>query len=343
MTSFPTPPPPPDLAESAVGEGRIVVLLVDDQPIVGEAVRRAVAAEGDIEYHYCRLGSEAIAVASALRPTVIMQDLVMPDADGMSLITLYQNHPALKHVPTIVLSSKEDAVVKSQAFAAGAVDYLVKLPDSIELIARIRHHSRAYTNQVERDAAYRALSESKQQLLQMNEQLRHLSDVDGLTGLSNRRSMDAYLEVEWARAVREGDTFSLLMIDVDNFKVFNDTFGHLAGDEVLKKVGEALRACAQRPADLAARYGGEEFAMILPSTSASGAERVAEKVRALVASLAIPGGADSSAQVTVSIGAATTVPARDTTSSGLIEAADTALYQAKRSGKNRAITLQIES
>ncbi|MEO6382878.1 MAG: response regulator, partial [Thermomonas sp.] len=111
-----------------VGERRIVVFLVDDQPIVGEAVRRALASEPDIDFHYCRMASDAVAMASTLGPTVIMQDLIMPEVDGMTLLELYQKHPALLHVPIIVLSSKEDAAVKSQAFATGATDYLVKLP-----------------------------------------------------------------------------------------------------------------------------------------------------------------------------------------------------------------------
>jgi len=186
----------PATVETSVNDGRIVVFLVDDQAIIGEAVRRAVANEPDIEFHYCGVGGEAVAMAAALRPTVIMQDLVMPDVDGMTLIHVYQMHPALRHVPIIVLSSKEDAAVKSLAFATGAVDYLVKLPENIELIARIRHHSRAYINQLQRDAAYRALRENQQQLMQINEALRRLSDVDGLTGLSNRRNLDAYLEAE---------------------------------------------------------------------------------------------------------------------------------------------------
>jgi len=317
--------------------GRIVVLLVDDQPIIGEAVRRAVAGATDIEYHYCAHAGEAVATAEALRPTVIMQDLVMPGIDGMSLVPLYRNSPILRDVPIVVLSSKEDAAVKSQAFATGAADYLVKLPDPIELIARIRHHSRAYLNQVERDAAYRALSENQQKLMEMNEVLRRLSEVDGLTGLNNRRYLDSFLDHEWPRAARERSAFSALMIDVDYFKFFNDTYGHLAGDEVLKAVAGVVRGCARRPADVAARYGGEEFVLILPATDLEGAGIVSEQICAEVRALDIPNERAAGGRVTVSVGGATAIPAPGTSYKPLLETADAALYEAKRSGKDQAV------
>lgn len=316
---------------------RLVVLLVDDQPIIGEAVRRALASESDIDFHYCAQAGEAVAVAETLRPNVIMQDLVMPGVDGMTLVHHYRIHPALKNVPVIVLSSKEDAVVKSQAFATGATDYLVKLPDSIELIARVRHHARAYLNQIERDEAYRVLSEHQQRLLELNETLRRLSDVDGLTGLNNRRYLDSYLDAEWRRALREASDFSVLMVDVDNFKSYNDYYGHLAGDEILREIAAVLRQTVQRPADLSARYGGEEFTVVLPSTAASGALRIAEQVCAAVRAAALPHRAASSGQVTVSIGVATASPPVGESYAALLRAADLALYEAKRSGKDRAV------
>ncbi len=319
------------------GERRIVVFLVDDQPIIGEAVRRALASEPDIEFHYCSAALDAVAMASTLRPTVIMQDLIMPDVDGMTLVHLYQRHPALRHVPVIVLSSKEDAAVKSQAFATGATDYLVKLPDSIELIARIRHHSRSYFNQVERDAAYRALSENQRQLVELNETLRRLSNVDGLTGLNNRRYLDEYLASEWRRSVRDQDSFSILMIDVDDFKKFNDAYGHLAGDEVLKQVASVAQQCAHRPADLAARYGGEEFVMVLPATPLSGAKHVAERICEDVRNLVLVPRGSENVRITVSIGGAIAIPGRGESHVPLLEAADIALYDAKHAGKNRVV------
>lgn len=146
----------------------ILVLLVDDQAMVGEAVRRALAGQPDIDFHFCMNPAEAPALAAHLRPFVILQDLVMPGVDGMSLVHQYRAQPTTRDIPVIVLSSKEDPAIKSDAFAGGANDYLVKLPDKVELVARIRHHAKAYLHQIQRDEAYRALRESQQQLVESN-------------------------------------------------------------------------------------------------------------------------------------------------------------------------------
>ncbi len=149
----------------------VMVLLVDDQAMVCEAIRRALISEPDIDFHYCADAREAVALATQLRPTVILQDLVMPGIDGLSLVTQFRAHPVTREIPIIVLSTNENPQVKGQAFSLGANDYLVKLPDRLELLARIRYHSRAYLNQIQRDAAYRALRESQQQLVNGNSQL----------------------------------------------------------------------------------------------------------------------------------------------------------------------------
>ena len=147
---------------------RSMVMLVDDQAIVAEAVRRMLADQTDIDFHYCRDAEKALASALEIKPTVILQDLVLPGADGLTLVHEYRHRASTRDVPIIVLSTREDPVVKRDSFKAGANDYLVKLPDAIELVARIRHHSRAYLNQLQRDEAYRALKESQQKLLEMN-------------------------------------------------------------------------------------------------------------------------------------------------------------------------------
>ncbi|MGF6396520.1 two-component system chemotaxis family response regulator WspR [Pseudomonas frederiksbergensis] len=317
-------------------ENAAMVLLVDDQAMIGEAVRRGLSNEENIDFHFCADPHQAIAQAIRIKPTVILQDLVMPGLDGLSLVREYRNHPATKDIPIIVLSTKEDPLIKSAAFAAGANDYLVKLPDNIELVARIRYHSRSYMTLLQRDAAYRALRVSQQQLLDTNLVLQRLMNSDGLTGLSNRRHFDEYLELEWRRSLRDQTQLSLLMIDVDYFKSFNDSFGHLEGDEALRKVATAIRDASSRPSDLPARYGGEEFVLVLPNTSPGGARMVAEKLRQTVAGLKIPhifptGGSS----LTISIGLSTMIPQPGSDCRQLISAADKGLYLAKNNGRNQ--------
>ncbi|ROL74626.1 PleD family two-component system response regulator [Pseudomonas vranovensis] len=319
-----------------MNENSAMVLLVDDQAMIGEAVRRGLAHEENIDFHFCADPHQAVTQAVRIKPTVILQDLIMPGLDGLTLVREYRNNPATQDIPIIVLSTKEDPLVKSAAFAAGANDYLVKLPDNIELVARIRYHSRSYLTLLQRDEAYRALRVSQQQLLDTNLVLQRLMNSDGLTGLSNRRHFDEYLELEWRRAMREQAQLSLLMIDVDYFKSFNDTFGHLAGDEALRKVAEAIRASCARPSDLPARYGGEEFALVLPNTSPGGARLVAEKLRQTVAAMNIAHTMPNADSVlTVSIGLATLTPGIGSHCRQLISAADKGLYLAKNNGRNQ--------
>lgn len=314
------------------------VLLVDDQAMIGEAIRRALLQEPSIEFHYCSNPADALALAEKIKPTVILQDLVMPGVDGLTLVRRYRAGAATKDIPVVVLSTKEEPAIKSEAFAAGASDYLVKLPDKIELIARIRHHSKAYMNQLQRDEAYLALRASQQQLMEKNIELQRLTNVDGLTGLSNRRYFDEYLEVEWLRGARQQQPLSLLMIDVDHFKRYNDTYGHVGGDGVLKRIAEALQEIARRPADVAARFGGEEFALIMPSTPLAGMQVQAEDFCRRVEELKIPHSASTtSPYVTVSVGGASMFTHGTGPFSKLIAAADAALYEAKRAGRNRAV------
>ena len=320
----------------ATDENKAMVLLVDDQAMIGEAVRRGLATESNIDFHFCADPHQAIEQAVRLKPTVILQDLVMPGLDGLTLVRDYRNHPATKDIPIIVLSTKEDPLVKSAAFSAGANDYLVKLPDTIELVARIRYHSRSYQTLLQRDEAYRALRVSQQQLLDTNLVLQRLMNSDGLTGLSNRRHFDEYLELEWRRAQRDQTQLSLLMIDVDYFKSFNDSFGHLEGDEALRRVAEAIRNSCSRSTDLPARYGGEEFALVLPNTSPGGARLVAEKLRQTIAGMKIPHVSPTEGSwLTVSIGLSTQVPQPASNCRQLISAADKGLYQAKHGGRNQ--------
>jgi two-component system, chemotaxis family, response regulator WspR len=326
-------------APATAPEHAIRVLLVDDQLIVGEAIRRLLLNDPKVEFHYCANPNEAVAAAKTIKATVILQDLVMPNVNGLDLVRQYRADQATAGIPIIVLSSKGEPSVKSDAFQAGANDYLVKLPDQIELIARIRYHSMAYVNHLQRDEAYRALHESQRQLMETNRELERLTNVDGLTGLNNRRYFNEYLEAEWKRAVRSKQPLSILMIDVDHFKMYNDTYGHIAGDEVLRKVADCLKQSCRRSTDLAARYGGEEFAIILPETPFAEVQRLGDKVCQAVEALSLPHSASSAAKcVTISLGGATTIPQHGGAFPPLVDAADKALYEAKRAGRNRAAT-----
>ncbi|HHC72691.1 MAG TPA: diguanylate cyclase [Thiotrichales bacterium] len=318
----------------------IRVLLVDDQAIIAEGVRRMLAEESDMEFHYCDSGAQALDQATRIEATIILQDLVMPDIDGITLLRFYRANPRTREVPVIMLSSTEDPAVKSEAFHHGANDYVVKLPDRIELVARIRAHSRHFQLQQERDAAIFALREMKKQLEQTNAELRHLSAMDGLTGINNRRSFEETLHKEWKRARRDGTPLSLILLDIDDFKAYNDTYGHQLGDDTLKKVATTLRENTTRNSDLVARYGGEEFALILPTTHLQGAMQVAERLREAVLKLAIPHRtARASEIVSISAGVATKVPTPENGSGELLSEADRALYQAKAMGRNRVCSL----
>lgn len=260
----------------------------------------------------------------------------MPGVDGFTLVRFFRADPDTSTIPIIVLSSKEDPRDKSRAFEVGASDYVVKIPDRIELLARIRAHSKSFLAQRERDAAYRALEELKRELEVKNAELARLSTQDGLTALANRRRLDEVLDIECRRARREKTHLSLLMTDVDYFKKFNDTYGHQAGDDCLRQVAAALNEAIMRPGDLAARYGGEEFAVVLPGTDLAGACQVAETIRRKVQALAIPHTASGVAtHVTLSLGAATLLSGEALTPEGLIQRADAALYSSKHTGRNR--------
>ncbi len=328
-----------DYSPTEAPVSRVRVLLVDDQRIIAEAVHRLLQGQTDIDFHWTPHGTSALTEALAWKPTVVLQDLVMPDIDGFEVVQQFRQNEEMQHVPIVVLTSRDDPQLKAQGFATGANDYLVKLPDRLELLARLRYHSAAYVRLLERNEAFRALRESKQKLAEANIKLQQLADMDGLTGLANRCRFDNVLKIEWQRAQRNQETLSLLMCDIDFFKLYNDSHGHLAGDECLKKVASVLGASLRRPGDLAARYGGEEFTLVLPHTTAEGAMTVAEHCRQQVEALALPNQPERN--VTLSIGVASMVPMSDSAPRNLIDNADRALYQAKHAGRNRVVQALI--
>jgi len=211
---------------------QIKVLLIDDQPIVADAVRRMLEPEGDIVFHYCQDPSEAIQTATQVQPTVILQDLIMPDIDGLTLAKFIRGHKVLKEVPLIVLSSKEEPLTKAEAFAVGANDYLVKLPDRIELVARIRYHSNGFINLLQKNEAYDALFKSRQALLSELSQA-----ADYVISLLPARLSEGPVSTDWRffpSAQLGGDCFGYHWIDDDNFAVYLlDVCGHGVGSALL--------------------------------------------------------------------------------------------------------------
>ena len=324
----------PEDSESA--QNNPIVLLVDDQLMVAEGIRRMLMDEDDIEFHYCNDPNEAMKMAEDIKPTIILQDLIMPDIDGYTLVAEYRNNDKTKNIPIIVLSTKENPEDKSKAFEHGANDYLVKLPEQIELIARIRAHSKGYLTQMQRDSAFTALRDLQAELEESNEELKKLSSLDGLTGIANRRRLDEFLQNECLRSARDNTVLSLILIDIDFFKPYNDNYGHLAGDGCLRKVATALSEVINRPADLVARYGGEEFGVILPNTDIEGALNLAETLRKKVNTLAIPHEYSEAGKcVTISMGVASKVACENSSPTDLIKMADGALYEAKDSGRDQ--------
>jgi two-component system, chemotaxis family, response regulator WspR len=324
----------------------ITVLLVDDQPIVAEAIRRMLLAAPDLTLHYNPKPEDAVAVASQIQPTVILQDLVMPGTSGLTLLRNYRAEPVLRDVPVIVLSMKDEPAVKSEAFSLGASDYLVKLPDAIELVARLRLHARVRQNQLQRDEAHAALCESQRQLVASNRELAeqfaelHVArdelsravNIDALTGLASRRRWFELAAAEFARYQRYGRPFALLIADLDLFKRINDTFGHDGGDRVLTTFATVLRE-ASRDIDVAGRIGGEEFVMLLPETTAGGAQEVAHRI---IEACRLSSASSVAARITFScsIGVTEALP-QDKTCEDVLKRADLALYDAKHQGRDR--------
>jgi len=241
----------------------------------------------------------------------------MPGMDGYEVCTRLKADPTTAGVPVVFITALTQCEDEVRGLECGAIDYITK--PIVPPVVKVR-----VKNQLDLKR-YRDLLEA-------------LSHVDGLTGVPNRRRFDEYLLHEWRRAERAGGALSLLMADIDYFKAFNDTYGHLAGDDCLKRVAQALEHCVHRPADLAARYGGEEFACVLPDTDLAGAVHLAERMVEAVRELAIPNERSEAADiVTISMGAATITPSKDASPEQLIRQADVKLYQAKQEGRNRVL------
>lgn len=221
-----------DLIMTPVAAQPVIALLVDDQPILGRAMKDMLRFDGDIQFHFCQEPLKAVALAEKLAPTVILQDLNMPELDGLALLKRFRANSETREIPIIVLSSKEDPMIKAQAFALGASDYLVKLPDRVELIARIRHHSRGYVAQLERNEAYRRLAHSERQLAEEIAQA-----AKYVQSLLPAPIKDGPVRIKWffvPSTQLGGDAFGYQWLDEGHFAVYLlDVSGHGVGSSLL--------------------------------------------------------------------------------------------------------------
>lgn len=268
---------------------------------------------------------------------LVMMDILLPDLSGIEACRRIKESQITRDIPVIMITASSDLKHLEEAFEVGAMDYLAKPFKKVELLARIRSALRLKAEIDQRKKHELELMETARRLQAANVQLEKLSFVDSLTELYNRRYFDEALQKEFNRAMRSGCPLSLVMIDIDAFKPYNDVLGHQAGDECLKAIAREFKKVINRSHDLVARYGGEEFAAILPDTSAKGAFSLAESLRHHVMALSI---AHPTGQVldivTISLGVACMIPPRHSTPAELVAAADKALYRSKSCGRNRA-------
>jgi diguanylate cyclase (GGDEF)-like protein len=318
------------------------ILLVDDSRVVRAMLGALLnsVGYGDIvmaesaQDAFNALGMENGAHRTGI--DLILMDITMPDMDGITAMRRIQAVPSLRDIPVIMVTGRVEPENLKTAFEAGAIDYITKPVHEVEMLARVRSALKLKYEIDQRKAREHELVQALKQLETANQLLQHISATDGLTGVANRRQFDGILEVEWARASRNRSWLALIMLDIDFFKFYNDTYGHQSGDACLKTVASILIGNIHRPEDMVARYGGEEFVIILPGTELEGASTVADRIRTRVESIEIEHVRSSvSTFVTLSVGVAATIPRMGDSPTTLIAAADKALYQAKHEGKNR--------
>ncbi len=266
---------------------------------------------------------------------LILMDVIMPGINGIEACTKIKKEESLKDTPIIMITANREEKQLQSAFQAGATDYITKPINVTELLARVRSALRLKMETDSRKERERELNEMAEQLNEANKKLKQMSYLDGLTAVPNRRYFEEFFKREWKNAIREKGFLSLIMFDVDCFKAYNDTYGHLNGDDCLKKIAKTLNNALKRPRDFLCRYGGEEFIAVLPDTDKMGASEVAERFLQETKKLKIKHKTSPvSKNVTISIGVATTKPDKRTNASLFINEADKALYGAKQSGRN---------
>lgn len=321
----------------------MAILIVDDTPVNLMLLEEILEQEGYEKIHCVRSGTEALEFlaehgkAEGEQPIdLILMDVMMPGIDGIETCRRVKAADDTHDIPVIMITVRDDDEALEQAFAAGALDYIVKPVKEAVLLARVRSALKLKEEIDRRKAREQELVELTRQLDTINRRLMRMAQVDVLTELGNRRYFDQILEKEWNRARREEVPLSLVMIDIDDFKTYNETYGQQRGDECLQQIAAALTCVIKRAGDTIVRCGGEEFVAILPNTGNEGAVAIAQEFQESVANLKIQhNGSPTGDNLTVSIGLATAMPARRTDCKGLQAAADGALYLAKSEGRNK--------
>lgn len=290
------------------------ILVVDDAMENVQILHHALREEHEVLFALD--GEQALQIARDQQPDLILLDAVMPGMDGYAVVAALRGSPRLQDIPVIFVTALSQPEDETRALEAGAVDFISK-PFNVAVVrARVR---------------------SQLTIKRQADAMRELSMTDSLTGVANRRNFNDTVDAEWRRCARAGLPLSLIMIDIDHFKLYNDHYGHQAGDACLQQVSAAMKGCATRPQDLLARYGGEEFILLLPQEGADGTEVVANRILDEVRRLALPHAASPTApHVTLSMGLATAMPPLDGADpSPLIRIADNNLYRAKQTGRDR--------
>lgn len=291
------------------------VLIVDDEPLNIEVMGEMLGDTYDIVF--ATNGEDALRLTAEEMPDIVLLDVIMPGMDGHDVCRRLKADLHTRDIPVIFVTALGNEGDEKIGLELGAIDYITKPASPLIVQARVRNHI---------------------ELKRSQDVLRDLSQRDGLTGVSNRRAFDERLVQEWQRAQRNGTTLGLIMIDIDDFKAFNDTYGHLAGDDCLKRVAQSLLYKIARPADMLARYGGEEFVCILPETDTLGVARVGEHMRQGVEDLNIIHAQSSTGDgVSISLGGVSWKPQMQDKCEEMILAADTKLYEAKKTGRNRGV------
>ncbi|HIJ82564.1 MAG TPA: diguanylate cyclase [Desulfuromonadales bacterium] len=296
------------------------VLIIDDSETVREQIIKTLESYELFSRYYEAIdGLEGFKKLLSSPVDIILCDLEMPRIDGFKFLSMLKARPDLQDVPVIILTGMNDRELKIKGLEQGASDYVTKPFDPGELVARVKVHLK--------------IKKLQDDLKRSNELLLELSNTDHLTGLFNRRYMMDALEKEVQRSVRKGGNLSIIMLDIDHFKLVNDTYGHLQGDVVLQKVATQIQK-ELRSYDCAARYGGEEFVAILPDSSLNEAVFVADRIRLAVQGTKFSGEL-AAINLTVSLGVASFHKEHAATVDGFLKMADDSLYRAKSSGRNR--------